>query len=72
MTKNKVFPDLVKEKADFKKLTEAMFKDFMPELGHDLVLFGLKRIFIRLEALPKIDKRFTELIAVKNKLASRI
>jgi myosin heavy subunit len=72
MTKNPCFPDLVASKADFRKLTEQMFKDTMPEIGPDLVLFGKSRIFIRLEAMPKIERRFAELMFFKNKMAIRV
>lgn len=33
MTKNKIYPQLVEEKADFKKLTIGLFKDYYPKLG---------------------------------------
>lgn len=72
MTNNKCFPDLKSENANFRDLVVKMFKDHLPELGIDLVLFGRNRIFTRLEALPKIDRRFEELMFFKNKMATRI
>ena len=39
-----------------------MFKEYFPELGVDQVLMGTKRVFIKLESMPFINKRFDELV----------
>lgn len=46
-----------------------MFNDYFGELGPELVLMGSKRIFIRLEAMPIIEKKFNELVKKKNVVA---
>ena len=43
-----MYPHLLKENANFKDLVEKMFQEYIHEVGPELVLFGNKRIFIRL------------------------
>lgn len=35
MTKNKLYPHLIKEGANFRDLTIQMFKDYYPDMGPD-------------------------------------
>lgn len=72
MTKNPMYPSLLKQNADFKSLVVKMFKDYYPEMGPELVLFGKDRIFVRTEGQPIIDKKYNVVIEKKNKIVSRI
>lgn len=49
-------------KTDFRELVINMFKEYFPQLGLDQVLMGSKRVFIKLESLPYIIKRYEELV----------
>ena len=67
-------PKLIEMKADFRDITMKfdnfllvfinflfrMFKNFFPELGTELVLFGNSKIFMRTPALNIIENKFNE------------
>jgi hypothetical protein len=42
-----------------------LFKEYFPQLTVDDVLMGVKKIFIKLQAMPAIEKKFQELVIFK-------
>ncbi|CAD8077781.1 unnamed protein product [Paramecium sonneborni] len=72
ITSNPLFNILEQQSADFRELNLQLFQQYFPKLGPELVLFGQKRIFIRIEGMDIIQQVFTEIMVKKSKIALKI
>ncbi|KAM3127892.1 hypothetical protein pb186bvf_020010 [Paramecium bursaria] len=72
MTNYGQYETLLEKGQDFRQVVQNLFKDYCTEMGPSMVLFGLNKIFIRIEGMIVFQDKYKILVEKKKKIIMMI